>query len=219
MITSLYQATAPRRRLILIICTTTFLLSSAYVFRYHPSTFTFPSRQADVSIHSESISSLPGALYRDSRPIATAQRFLALAESEVASRRLDTCNGKLGSELVKAYVSSSLEYCSPTMPGDSKVTCFPVRGSDHSKWWPYPAAYCTSNGLKPSSGYRDHTYFEGQCRLTKEGAKLKGDMGHEAFAGKNLVHVPNLKADTARKLNRTLILIGRQDQWNPVRRI
>lgn len=44
---------------------------------------------------------VPGAHFRDLHPVRSVTRFLALAESEIATLGLSTCDGKLGSELAQ----------------------------------------------------------------------------------------------------------------------
>lgn len=42
---------------------------------------------------------VPGAHFRDLHPIQSVAQFLALAEREIATLGLSTCEGKLGKEL------------------------------------------------------------------------------------------------------------------------
>lgn len=157
----------------------------------------------------------PGGLYRDAYPVRTVQHFLELAVTEVAARKLNTCQDKLGVKLVESYNSSQLEYCAPAdSPYDSQATCFPVHKNPFTSWWPYPNAFCTSYGLQTTA--QDNVHFQGKCQITRAGAELLESMGREKFLGTFLFSGANLRTDPDKEVNHTVLLVGRQDQWNPV---
>ncbi|KAK6906892.1 hypothetical protein I204_00305 [Kwoniella mangroviensis CBS 8886] len=187
----------------------------------------------------------PGTFFRDSFPLRTMLAFWDLAEKEVKARGLDTCNGQLSRELVDAYHSSQLAYCVPPGQSldtftpvpirndthshshsphwnpeegveGSTIFCSPVHRSSFSKWWPYPAAPCVSKNLRviPESERR---FRAAGCDITDEGVKLNVEMGRERFLGSDTEKIDGEidEAKCKERIERTLLVIGRQDQWNP----
>ncbi|WVR04104.1 hypothetical protein IAU60_001103 [Kwoniella sp. DSM 27419] len=181
--------------------------------------------------------SRPGSFFRDSYPLRSMAAFWDLAEKEVAARGLDTCNGQLSRELVTAYHEAELAYCLPagisadsaqptnfnnSRPGHwdgttpvpaTTITCSPVHRSLFSQWWPYPAAPCLATNLRTVPG-DDRKFAAKDCQLTVEGEKLRGEMGTERFLGSDIVEAAS-DAPCEELIERTLLVIGRQDQWNP----
>ncbi|WWC59922.1 uncharacterized protein I303_102484 [Kwoniella dejecticola CBS 10117] len=187
----------------------------------------------------------PGTYFRDSFPLRTMVAIWELAEKEVKARGLDTCNGQLGRELVDAYHSSQLGYCVPpgdslttfvpdpirngshtshvsaenTAEGKdmgTSIFCSPVHRAEFSKWWPYPAAPCVSKNLRTiPNAQSERTFGAAGCEITEEGIKLNNEMGRERFLGTDTVGVAQENDQCKERIERTLLIIGRQDQWNP----
>ncbi|WWC68932.1 uncharacterized protein I206_102868 [Kwoniella pini CBS 10737] len=185
----------------------------------------------------------PGTFFRDSFPLKTMIAFWELAEKEVKARSLDTCNGQLGRELIDAYHSSQLGYCVP--PGDSltdfiidpirndsraphlntedvnlvegtSIFCSTVHRAEFSRWWPYPAAPCVSKNLRTIPNSQSERKFGAAgCEITEEGIKLNNEMGGERFLGTDTEGVAPENDQCKERIERTLLVIGRQDQWNP----
>ncbi|KAL7418598.1 hypothetical protein Q5752_007056 [Cryptotrichosporon argae] len=183
----------------------------------------------------------PGTFFRDPRPLRTALAFWELAEREVAARRLDTCGGKLGRELVDAYARHEVAYCvppgvdagargftpvehngshaipwDPAVPVDgTEIYCAPVHRDAFSRWWPYPAAPCVSKNLRAVQD--DGRRFHAVCAVTDDGARLGTEMGRERFLGSDSdrIGTDDDAAQCKERVERTLLVIGRQDQWNP----
>lgn len=61
-----------------------------------------------------------GTPLRDATPIATALRFLALAEAEVAALGLDTCDDEIGRAMVDAAAKRRVVYCAGA-EGDDRM--------------------------------------------------------------------------------------------------
>ncbi|WVQ83512.1 hypothetical protein IAT38_005653 [Cryptococcus sp. DSM 104549] len=185
----------------------------------------------------------PGTFFRDSFPIRSMLAFWELAEKEVEARGLNTCHGQLGRELVEAYHSSEVAYCEPPGSGEGRfepayirndshtphwtpetgepvppttITCLPVQDSSFSKWWPYPAAPCLSTNLRAEKG-EQRKFRAAGCEVTDKGFRLKKDMGRERFLGGeiDLTSMEDEGAECKERIERTLVVIGRQDQWNP----
>lgn len=182
----------------------------------------------------------PGTFFRDSFPIRSMLAFWELAEKEVAAKGLDTCNDQLGRGLVEGYHSSELAYCLPPGEGDvfeavntanmsagwdaasgeqvpaTRISCSPVQDNDFTNWWPYPAAPCVSTNLRtiPNESRR---YRAAGCEITEKGVKLNIGMGREKFLGAQMesVDMDDERAICKERIERTTVLIGRQDQWNP----
>lgn len=166
--------------------------------------------------------------------------FWELAEKEVAAKGLDTCNDQLGRGLVEGYHSSELAYCVPPGEGDvfealdtlnmsanwdvasgeqvpaTRISCTPVQDNDFTKWWPYPAAPCVSTNLRTIPD-ESRKYRAVGCKITDKGVKLNVDMGREKFLGAQMesVDMEDERAICKERIERTTVLIGRQDQWNP----
>ncbi|OWZ74557.1 hypothetical protein C365_06895 [Cryptococcus neoformans Bt85] len=182
----------------------------------------------------------PGTFFRDSFPIRSMLAFWELAEKEVAAKGLDTCNDQLGRGLVEGYHSSELAYCVPPGEGDvfealdtlnmsanwdvasgeqvpaTRISCTPVQDNDFTKWWPYPAAPCVSTNLRTIPD-ESRKYRAVGCKITDKGVKLNVDMGREKFLGAQMesVDMEDERAICKERIERTTVLIGRQDQWNP----
>jgi hypothetical protein len=160
--------------------------------------------------------------------------FWELAEKEIGQRKLDTCNDQLGRGLIEAYHRTALDYCLP--PGEAGLGLIPIRNTSYripweasdvpstrircapahrdafSKWWPYPAAPCLSTSIRAVQN--DERKFNAVgCNLTEEGRKLNEEMGTERFLGSVINRVP--EGVCKERIDRTLLVIGRQDQWNP----
>jgi hypothetical protein len=151
----------------------------------------------------------PGTFYRDPVPLKTAMRFYNLAEHEIAQRDdLKTCDGQLSKHFMDAYVETEMEYCE----GETTVACLPMHRASFNNWWPYPSAPCLSSHLRPvkDQGRR----FRAQCKVTDDGKKLDDEMGHERFLGMELLW-DEQQTECKQTVDRTLVFIGRQDQWNP----
>lgn len=185
------------------------------------------------------MSSSAGGLVRDATPLRTVSAFFQLAQAEVAARGLDTDGDKLGKGLVDAYVRARVPYCggevtpvpenngthkhwapgllsAPNAIPDAAATCFPLHHDEFSKWWPYPHSPCISTNLRAVAG-DGRGFVAPGCDLTAQGKTLLGDMGDERFLGKDIEVVPvgNGKAKCTSRIEHTLMVVGRQDQWNP----
>lgn len=174
----------------------------------------------------------PGTFFRDAHPIRSMLAFWELAEKEVKARGLDTCQGQLSKELVEAYHRSQMAYCLPhdasedihltsmgngslaELRGGTSIWCMPVREDGFSKWWPYPAAPCLSVNIRPVQDSERKFRSQG-CQLTTHGERLKEEMDRERFLGSDLDGVDEEITSCKEVLDRTIIVIGRQDQWNP----
>ncbi len=156
-----------------------------------------------------------GRRHADRTPMLTARRFLELAERDVASRELNSCDGRLGRELIQAYIGSKWDYCNTQVDDNpSHIDCFPVKRSSFSNWWPYPNAFCTASNLRPIPNRPE--YLEGNCKLTVEGKSLKVAMKNERFLGQYFTEVQAWPIDHQKQVNYTTLIINRQDEWNPV---
>ncbi|WWD16799.1 hypothetical protein CI109_101231 [Kwoniella shandongensis] len=105
------------------------------------------------------------------------------------------------------------------------ITCLPVHHSSFSNWWPYPASPCLSTNIIPVPGESTRNSGDSRgykavgCEITPEGRQLLDEMGGEKFLGSYLdVQNDDEGLSTERckeRLERTVVVIGRQDQWNP----
>lgn len=176
---------------------------------------------------------LPGGFYRDPTPIKTMLGFLDLAEREVQSKGLDTCWDKLGPRFIEEYHSTEMQYCTPESDGGAAyarnqsrhrerndlptyITCSAIHRNEFTKWWPYPAAPCLSSNLRMvESGHRE--YRSAGCEVTNDGIRLISQMAKENFVGKDTTQVEldseEGKCETV--IDHTVVMIHRQDQWNP----
>jgi len=182
----------------------------------------------------------PGQFFRDPTPIRTALDFWDLAEKEVRAKGVDTCDDKLGRSLINAYVRHKVEYLVPSnggklqhipenteahLPwtpsnpdgdddGDAAIVCAPVHRDDFSKWWGSgtPASPCLSMHLRPKHNTH-REYYAPRANKTDDGRALDGEMREEHFLGKAIQEGDGPKCK--HKVEHTVLLIGRQDQWNP----
>ena len=181
----------------------------------------------------------PGAFFRDSYPIRTMLAFWDLAEREVQARQVDTCRGQLGREFIDAYQRTELDYClapdaaggfvpgtirndslsphwDPSIPvPPTRITCVAVQRDSFSDWWPYPAAPCLSTDLR-AVREDERRFHAADCELTDDGKALKGEMGSERFLGADAELVREGTGSCKERVERTLLVVGRQDQWNPL---
>jgi hypothetical protein len=164
--------------------------------------------------------------------------FWELAEKEAEARGVDTCHDQLGQSLIDAYYRSEVQYCvpegvtglqlapvrnnshTPHWAGQpvppTTIACAPIHRDDFSKWWPYPAAPCLSTNIRAVKG-DDRKFKAAGCKVTNDGANLMTEMGNERFLGKEITRV-GLDEEAAQcklLVERTVLVIGRQDQWNP----
>ncbi|KAK4683948.1 hypothetical protein P7C73_g6260, partial [Tremellales sp. Uapishka_1] len=214
--------------------------SSAYSARFQSSSshrYTAAAALADdVLSRLDPSAGQPGTFFRDSQPIKTALAFLHLAEREVEARGLDTCKDQLGEALIDAYHSSELAYCLPEGEGldvdgafeptalhlylpsnatpPSRISCTPVHHAAFSKWWPYPAAPCFSTNLRTIAG-EERKFRAVGCAVTEKGKALGREMGRERYLGSEVVLEPLSGVECTERVERTVMVIGRQDQWNP----
>ena len=177
-----------------------------------------------------------GGFYRDPRPIKTILGFWDLAEKELKAKGLDTCWDKLGPRFIDEYHSTEMAYCLPpdtNLEGAAKarnesrhshdhkdlptwITCSAIHRNGFTKWWPYPAAPCLSSNMRMIEG-KGREYTAAGCEVTNDGTRLISQMAQENFVGKNSVQV-KLEAEEAKcedVVDHTVLLIHRQDQWNP----
>jgi hypothetical protein len=101
------------------------------------------------------------------------------------------------------------------------ITCAPVHHDDFSRWWPHPLSPCISTNLHPIKDTYT-SYHADSCTLTEEGEQLKaemldGDQKDQKFVGTDIQVIKGEQGLEICKslLNRTIIEIPRQDQWNP----
>jgi hypothetical protein len=151
----------------------------------------------------------PGGFYRDHTPLRTAMTFYNLAEHEIAQRNdLELCNGQLSKPFIDAYVEQRMNYCK----GDGEITCLPMHRAEFNHWWPYPTSPCLSTHLRPVKDQQ--RLFRAECTVTEDGNKLAEEMGRERFLGVEMSW-DGEKTRCNQTLDRTVVFIGRQDQWNP----
>ncbi|KAJ7434504.1 hypothetical protein B0H11DRAFT_732280 [Mycena galericulata] len=161
--------------------------------------------------------------FRDPHPALHTRLFLARAQAEIRSRRLDTCNGKLSTPMVDGYMNAAVEYCTPhdTSPAAASITCFPARGSSSpNSWWPYPQSFCASRNLAHTHGWggdlKQRGRFTAPCSITSAGAKLNDDMGREMFLGKEFDAADAAPDQACREtIAHPVLFVPRQDRWNP----
>jgi len=175
-----------------------------------------------------------GGFYRDPKPIKTILGFWDLAEKELKAKGLDTCWDKLGPRFIEEYHSTDMAYCIPpgtSFEGASKarnesrhshdglptwITCSAIHRNEFTKWWPYPAAPCLSTNLRMIEG-QGRAYRAAGSEVTNDGIRLISQMANEQFAGKESVQVKldSEEAKCEETVDHTVLLIHRQDQWNP----
>lgn len=165
---------------------------------------------------------------RDPYPIRTFLELWELAEREIEERRLDTCDDKLGRGLIEAYHRTRRDYVAPldTAPAPdaessvegggrgraSAISCTEIKSDTFSDWWPVPAAPCLSDGLRAHDG----NLMRYHADLTAWGRQLLKNMGGERFVGTNLGEAgEGDTCDEPETHDRALIMIPRQDEWNP----
>ena len=143
-------------------------------------------------------------LYRDAQPLRTIERYHRQAEEEIRARQLDTCNGKLGAALLDAYTRTRIDYTT----GGTAIECVSVQADADSAWWPVPEAPCLAEGLRGDGRAYGHV----NSNITSAGLDLQKSLGHERFLGSKLeaVDACGIRGD-----GRTLLIIPRQDQFNP----
>ncbi|KAK8861298.1 hypothetical protein IAR55_002117 [Kwoniella newhampshirensis] len=106
----------------------------------------------------------------------------------------------------------------------TEITCIPVHHSKFSKWWPYPASPCLSKNLRPVKDQLKRFQAVG-CEITREGDELRNEMGREKFLGGDIDLIDlgeegqgeegQQEGECKERIERTVVVIGRQDQWNP----
>jgi hypothetical protein len=163
-----------------------------------------------------------GSFYRDPTPALTAAHFWALAETQIKERKSDTCGDMLGRRLVDGQVAKRVEYCGASYTfeggGDSmaassaSAACFPLPRDGFLSFWPYPSAPCVSRNLKPT-GMRT---FQATCPLSPAGSVLNAEMkkAGEGFLGSELSEGEG-ETECKEFEGRTVLVVHRQDQWNP----
>ncbi|WVQ77816.1 hypothetical protein IAR50_007506 [Cryptococcus sp. DSM 104548] len=195
------------------------------------------SSASDLLAQLDPDSGQPGTFFRDAYPLRTMLAFWELAQKEVEERGLDTCSDQLGKGLVEGYHRSQMDYCIP--PGKmgldlidnnssawevasgekveaTRIVCSPVHRDDFTKWWPYPAAPCVSTNMRTVVG-EEKRYRAVGCRVTDDGMKLNNEMDREKFIGTSAesLDVDDKRGDCKERIEHTMVLIPRQDQWNP----
>lgn len=188
-----------------------FLLHFAALGAFPSSAYTRLYRQVEPqSVFVPSIARPPNdTYYRDAYPIRSMLDFWRLAESEISQRALDTCNDKLGRSLVDAYHRHRITYLRPSATSGSEISCAQVKYDQSSDWWPVPAAPCLSTNLRANE--KDFQAYMGS--KTSEGEKLDEEMRREGFVG---THLGEIGENTCgEEVKRTILVIPRQDQWNP----
>ncbi|KAJ7143684.1 hypothetical protein C8R44DRAFT_138627 [Mycena epipterygia] len=162
--------------------------------------------------------------FRDTHPVLHSRLFLARARKEIRARRLDTCDGQLGTPMVDAYVAAALPYCTndnELNANSSSITCFPVRAEgSRNAWWPYPQAFCASHNLAHTQGWGGDLpgrgLFTGTCAVTEKGVQLKTDMGTEGFLGTEFSETEGKDERTCGEtIPHPVLFVPRQDRWNP----
>jgi hypothetical protein len=181
----------------------------------------------EILEHLDPAAGQPGTFFRDARPIRSMLAFWELAEKEVGERQLDTCQGQLGREFIEAYHRSHMAYCLPNGEDSvgpllnlthsetpSRIWCSPVHRDRFSKWWPHPAAPCFSTNIRTVQD-DERKFIASGCQLTGDGAALFDEMGTERFLGSDLQGIEPEVSHCKDVIDRTFLVIGRQDQWNP----
>jgi hypothetical protein len=221
-----------RRISLTILSTIVAFTGFIFVFSLYGNNVDLSSSASSVPQHAVQITE-NGGFYRDAYPIRSMLRYWEIAEREVKARGLDTCNGQLGRELIDAHIRTTVDYChTPVGPAfwwsdwadfqdgeehGTSVKCTAPHHDDFSRWWPHPIAPCISTNLRPVPD--TYTSYHAQsCAMTEEGEKLKlemldGDQKDQKFVGTD---IQNGDAGVCEHiLNRTILEIPRQDQWNP----
>ncbi|KAK7052463.1 hypothetical protein R3P38DRAFT_2603832 [Favolaschia claudopus] len=249
ILSKLTQTAPPTRIRRLLIFAAVLLLSSALVvyFTFSPSSLpdlstpwssnsNSNSNSNSESTYTADTSSHPSdnvsPFFRDTHPAFHARLFLARAQAQIKSRSLDTCNGKLSSQMIDAYLDNAVPYCtslSPApplnafSPNEAAITCFPAGSasprSSPNNWWPYPQAFCTSHSLAHTPGWggpvSGRGLFTGRCKLGDRGTQLKKDMGREVFLGTEFVEDEKAGSSCSEMLEHPVLFVPRQDRWNP----
>ncbi len=182
------------------------------------------------------VGGIQGIFFRDSYPIKTIVEFHQLAIQEIAAIGLDTCDDKIGLRFIESYSNSVIPYCLPRASTDesfqfintsshhhhslltqlertpdTKIWCTPNHHDAFTQWWPYPNSPCLATNLRTINN--EARLFEASgCALTEEGQDLLSEIGKERFLGSDL----RFGGEVCKELlDRTVLVIGRQDQWNP----
>lgn len=181
----------------------------------------------------------PGTFFRDTYPLKSMVAFHQLAIEEVAAKGLDTCGDQLGMKFIESYSNSAIPYCvssetssfepiiivntsrshthhSTSTPSSTQIWCTPNRQDGFTDWWPYPNSPCIATNLQPIKD-EDRIFRAVGCEVTDQGKELLVNMENEAFLGNHMRSVDLEYPDAQCKdvVERTVMIIGRQDQWNP----
>ena len=143
------------------------------------------------------------SLFRDAHPLQTIERFHDIAIDAIASKGVDTCDDKLGRKLLEAYQRTRLDYAT----GDTTIQCVSVKADPESSWWPVPEAPCFARNLSAS----ERSFRSVNSSVTSAGHDLDEAVGHERFLGTDLGEAD----ECGTPVDRTLLVIRRQDQFNP----
>ncbi|KAJ7653176.1 hypothetical protein DFH06DRAFT_1474933 [Mycena polygramma] len=198
-----------------------FVFSPAFSPSGFPSGSSTTSSSDSYDDYAESGGDGPSSpFFRDTHPALHARLFLARAQAEIRARKLDTCNGQLGTRMVDAYIDNAVPYCSSN-DSPTAITCFPAGRAapkdTPNAWWPYPQAFCASNQLTHATGWGGNVpargTFEGQCTVSEDGERLKADMGREIFLGKEFAEGGD--GACGEVVTHPVLFIHRQDRWNP----
>lgn len=164
---------------------------------------------------------------RDSgRDTCNDQLGRALVDAYGRSKTLYCSSGSASApftlDALKAGTHHHWEPSEP-VPEDERrqaALCMPVHRDDVSKWWPFAASPCVSTNLRPGKSKGKFTgegvdVSAAQCKVTEDGERLKHEMGHEVFLGSVINPADEDEGECSERIEHTLVLIHRQDQWNP----